>query len=649
MAAPLLGLVLIVRNEAARISDVLASYRPCIDRYTVLDTGSTDGTPELIRRALRNIPGTIREEPFVDFATSRNRALELHGTSTIFSIMPNVDELVGGMALRAFLKTKTTDTAGAYRVRITPGHYYHPLVMRCGAGWRYKWRTHECAMGPAVGPEIPDVHLIRDRGTRTDAEWKQRWTRDLELLHRDRADDPGDPRPYFYLGQTHEGLGQPAEALAFYERRAELGGYFDEVFEAKFRVGKMKALLNRSWGEVQQAYLEAHAYDPRRAEPLFAIADHWHGQSKHVITRIFAKAAAELPKPATDLFLDEDIYSWKAADLASISSFYAGWRDDGRRFADQAVRNRPGDERLRANRAFYARSAVEMFGASTKAVEFTAEPGWYASTPSIARGANGLSCIVRTVNYRIDGGCYVTGEDPIVIRTRNFLLSLDSSLSTTTCAEMIDVTSGPRSSYPIHGFEDCRLFWWKDKWWATATVCDFTDDGKREIALLDIEADGKIVKADALRGPWSARVNKNWMPRISLDEAKLVYSIQPSVTTIDLPDIKWTTSMSLDHGRLRGGSQLVRVEDKWICLVHDVAFPGSGRMYLHRFVQLDDEKIMAMSDPFYFERLGIEFCAGLAPAGDKLVASYSVNDGSAKLAIFNIESVNRSLRVDFVV
>ena len=92
---------------------------------------------------------------------------------------------------------------------------------------------------------IPGVMVIRDRGSRTDAEWRARWTRDLDLLNRDRAEDPSDPRPYFYLGQTHECLGQHAQALAFFERRAELGGYFDEVFEAKFRIGKMKDQLDR--------------------------------------------------------------------------------------------------------------------------------------------------------------------------------------------------------------------------------------------------------------------------------------------------------------------------------------------------------------------------------------------------------------------
>jgi tetratricopeptide (TPR) repeat protein len=676
---PLLGLVMIVRNEVKRISTVLASYRPYIDAWTILDTGSTDGTQDLIQRELAGITGTLHEEPFVDFATSRNRALELHGTTTMFSIMPNGDVLEGGAELVRFLDAHRRDLAGAYRVRIAPGHYFHPLVMRTGFGWRYKWRTHECAMGPLTGPTIPGVTVYRDRGTRTSEEWRARWTRDLDLLGRDLADDPNDARPHFYLGQTHECLEQPAEALEMFEKRATMGGYFDEVYEAKFRIGKMKEKLDYPWAEVQQAYLEAYAHDPRRAEPLYAISQYWYDKKIHAISRLFSTVAAQMPKPPTDLFLDEDVYTWKAADRASISSFYAGYKKEARDFAEQAVSFRPDDERLRANRAHCTASASELFGMEARAIDFTPEAGWTASNPSIcASGGGRVRCVVRTVNYRIVNGTYVTPPEDMVrdegrwkgwqiIRTRNFLLDLDVDLQTTDAVELVDKTGDARTSYSVHGFEDARLFTWKDTWWASATVCDFTEDGRREIALLQIADDGSVTRAEALRGPWSANAQKNWMPLVDGDAVKFIYATSldgdvGSTTIFDLVEasdpearprytIQPPDGAAYGHGRLRGGSQAVRVEGGWIFIVHDVAFPGGkGRMYLHRFVFLDDKlRLVSMTDPFYFEKLGIEFCAGLAIVGDKLVASYSINDASARLGIFEWGRVLRALRKDFVI
>lgn len=681
---PLLGLVMIVKNESKRISEVLASYRDHIDAWTILDTGSTDGTQDMIRGELAGIPGTLYEEPFVDFATSRNRALDLHGNQTVFTIMPNGDVLFGGAELRSFLEAHRNDYAKAYRVRIAPGHYYHPLVMRAGGGWRYRWRTHECAMGSDQGPQIPGVTVHRDRGQRTDAEWRARWERDLVLLNQDREADPNDPRPYFYLGQTHECLGQHAEALPFFERRAEMGGYFDEVYEAKFRIAKMMQAIKRPWAEVQQKFLEAHAHDPRRAEPLYAIAEHWYDLEQHAISRIFSVAAAELPKPPTDLFLDEEIYTWRAKDKAAISCFYSGHKEEGRRFAEDAVWKRPHDERLRANWSFFAASAAETFKARVQAIDFQPQAGWHASNPSIYRHGDQLRCIVRTVNYRIVNGSYVTPSDDVVsedgpykgwqvIRTRNFLVDLDENLKMTRTVELVDKTGEARTTYPVHGFEDARLFAWRGKWWATATVCDFTEDGRREIALLEIDEDGSVVRAEALRGPWSGAAQKNWMPLVDQDVVKFVYAASSTdeagpATIFDLAEtdigavrrLSWfvagkyavgcAENVSFSHGRLRGGSQAVRVDDGWIFVVHDVALPGGGRTYLHRFGLLNDKlELVAMTDPFYFERLGIEFCAGLARCGSQLVASYAVNDGSARFGIFDLVAVRDGLREDFVI
>jgi hypothetical protein len=209
---------------------------------------------------------------------------------------------------------------------------------------------------------------------------------------------------------------------------------------------------------------------------------------------------------------------------------------------------------------------------------------------------------------------------------------------------------------------------WEGTWWATETVCDFTEEGRREIALLQLDDDGAVVSADLLRGTWSDRAQKNWMPIVDADNAcvKFIYATSlnggvGSTTMLDLvkgTDSEGDTHYSIQspvgatygHGRLRGGSQAIRVEGGWLCVVHDVAFQGSSRMYLHRFVFIDDKlELVSMTDPFYFEKLGIEFCAGLALVDGKLVASYAVNDGSARLGIFDWARVRRKLRKDFVI
>ena len=72
-----LCLNMIVKNEAHVIRRCLDSVRPFIDRWVIVDTGSTDGTQEIIRTHMRDLPGELHERPWRDFGTNRSEALAL--------------------------------------------------------------------------------------------------------------------------------------------------------------------------------------------------------------------------------------------------------------------------------------------------------------------------------------------------------------------------------------------------------------------------------------------------------------------------------------------------------------------------------------------------------------------------------------------
>src|SRR5579862_6878771 len=77
---PLLVVVLMVKNEAAVL---IPTLQPFVDGgvkdFIIFDTGSTDGSQDRARDFFRQhelMNAHIIEEPFVDFSTSRNRALD---------------------------------------------------------------------------------------------------------------------------------------------------------------------------------------------------------------------------------------------------------------------------------------------------------------------------------------------------------------------------------------------------------------------------------------------------------------------------------------------------------------------------------------------------------------------------------------------
>jgi glycosyltransferase involved in cell wall biosynthesis len=65
---------MIIKNGADTISEVLNSYLPHVSRIVILDTGSTDGTLEILEK----IPNLIlHKSPFQGFSNSRNKCLDL--------------------------------------------------------------------------------------------------------------------------------------------------------------------------------------------------------------------------------------------------------------------------------------------------------------------------------------------------------------------------------------------------------------------------------------------------------------------------------------------------------------------------------------------------------------------------------------------
>lgn len=676
---PLLGLVMIVKNEAHGIAETLASFRPYVDRWTILDTGSTDGTQRIILETLADLPGQLFEEPFVDFSTSRNRALDLHGEQTRFAIMPDSDDILeDANQLRAYLQDAERRNVGSFHLNLDWGadlqFYLAVLSSTTGGAYRYKGRVHEVLHGPGTPEKMPVVRFRKVARAESLVATTARWERDKAMLEAELRDSPNDPRSLFYLAQSYDCLGENDRALALYQQRVAVGGWHEETFEAMLRCGRMMVRLGRPWVESQQAFLDAYAFSPERAEPLQEIAQHYHESDHHALTSLFASRASALKHPNATLFVNRHVYDVASHDLAAISTYYVNQRArspelalQGLRAAERALATNRHDHRLRNNRSFYCRSVGEVYDARVEPLLYHADPPFVSMNPSIHRDDRDgrWRVIVRTTNYRIVHGHYLTPDDN-VIHTRNVMLELDDQLRVHTKTPMRDLVGRDLSDYPVHGYEDCRLFRLGDQLLATATVCDLHDSdpvGQREIVLLEIDDDYTIRSATPLRGGWSHLHQKNWMPLANIDnvvDVPIVYSLEPNaVLFVQPPNDKGEIEIGQSgvpgdaDEHLRGSSQLVRLVDgSYLCLTHDVSFTfgadgRTDRTYLHRFALLGaDMRLRALGELFYLVKRGIEFAAGMAvdAATDRVVVSFAVDDSAAYLATLSLDAVIAGMR-----
>ena len=361
---PLLTLVMIVKDEAKSLRRTLESVRGAADRALILDTGSNDGTQDLARKLFEGVlPGTMYEEPFVDFATTRNRSLELCTGQSVFALVLSGDEtLVDAPALRAFCE-KHRDAKGpehgAYflPLELAGMRFDSPRLVRLSEGWRFQGVVHEILCKDGVPPpsiRVPGAHIHHDLAGRDPERKRRGWERDLELLRAEQRKHPNDARTAFYFAQTLEDLNRFHEAHAAYQERIALGGWREELYEARYRLARTGFASGMPWPQVQQLYLDAFTFAPHRAEPLFAIALYWQQQGNHALAYLFGQRAMQLPYPEQDtLFVRRDIYEHLAAEVVGASAWYIGEYTVGVAALERALAVRPGAPELLRNLEFY--------------------------------------------------------------------------------------------------------------------------------------------------------------------------------------------------------------------------------------------------------------------------------------------------------
>ena len=95
---PKLCLSMIVKNETHIIKECFDTVYKNIDYWVIVDTGSTDGTQELIKQyfAEKGIPGELHERPWVSFGHNRSEALALCDGKADWAWMIDADDYVDG-------------------------------------------------------------------------------------------------------------------------------------------------------------------------------------------------------------------------------------------------------------------------------------------------------------------------------------------------------------------------------------------------------------------------------------------------------------------------------------------------------------------------------------------------------------------------
>lgn len=344
----------------------------------------------------------------------------------------------------------------------------------------------------------------------------------------------------------------------------------------------------------------------------------------------------------------------------AIHAFYAGEHDAGSRACEKllSLSDLPPDleRQARSNRTWYTRTLGDLVPAATfRRIEIDpARPGWSLFNPTLLATGIGLYGIVRSSNYRIEGGRYVIPEeDGDRIRTENILVRIGDDLAVTE-PRVISGPDYPANDYPVEGLEDCRLRLTETGVGVSACVRNANGwDGRCRQVISDLDLEqARFSGLRVLESGDLAVHEKNWMPIGGFQQWIYASWHNGHTVTVEqdgsLPGayqiLQRAPAPPIARG-FRGGSQLVEVGGRWLAVVHEVADGESGRIYEHRFVEFDSSlRITRVSPAFAFRELrAIEFAAGLARVGDRLIVSFGVRDAEAWLCSLTVEDACRLL------
>lgn len=350
---PGIGLMMIVKDEAHVIRRCLASVRPFVDWWVVADTGSTDGTQDLVREALAGVPGELVERPWVDFGHNRQEVLDLarasgHRGADDYALWIDADE-----QLRALPHERPELVASGYHLQVEydDTRYARLCLVRLDDPWRWRGPIHEYLdlPGASLGSlDAPTVLVTHDGARSSDPDT---YRKDAALIERALATDPDDPRLQFYLAQSLRDAGEHERALAAYAVRiANPAGWDQERWQARFQTARLLERLGRPVETVVDAHLAAYQHCPWRAEPLVEAARLERSRERYEVALLYARTAAGLALPdGRGLFVDAPTYAWRAWDEVAVSCYWTGRFAEGLDAARRAVAAGPDDERLRAN------------------------------------------------------------------------------------------------------------------------------------------------------------------------------------------------------------------------------------------------------------------------------------------------------------
>lgn len=665
----------IVKNEASIILRMLQSVVSIVDTYCICDTGSTDDTIEIIKTFFdeRNIHGVIISEPFINFQHNRNVALKACYGMSDYIILLDADMVLN---VSNFNKNDLQDNH-MYSILQGNNSFYYPNVriIKNDGTSKYVGVTHEY-----IDTRPNQVNFIFDKQTLfiTDVgdggSKSDKVDRDIRLLKGDLEENPNNVRSHFYLANTYFDSNQHDEAIPYYLKRIELGGWDQEVWYSYYRLGE----IYKQKDNIQQAityWMEGFSVLPERLENIYKIINYYRlaGKNKLAYTYIRLIKDIFLSHKGNNirnsyLFMENDVYTYLIDNEIIILSYYNGNKNVNIPVLTvlQSSANDITIKGVLSNLKFYpyiytplfTRNYTSKLSCNVMVNSLKHLFNFKSSTCSIIRSPynNGYLLNVRYHNYSlVDNGYVVDIPDtfkeeikPTVTQNQLVILNNDFDVVSSYITPLM-----ADQSKKLIGVEDVRLFYCENekiiKYIGTST--HDIHDVNIVMGTFDYNSKTYLPPVNINQSFKETACEKNWIYFTHNGKTRILYSWYPFTVCNEFDnklDVVYEQNMPPLFKHVRSSTCGVVYKNEIWFVGHIVSHEGDGGYHRHYYdiiivLDVNTLKLIKSSPLFKYSECRIQYTLGLIVEDDRVTLSYSTMDDTTLVSVYDKEQIDNSM------
>jgi tetratricopeptide (TPR) repeat protein len=670
-----LCLNMIVKNESKIIERLLNSVLSIIDSICICDTGSNDNTIEIIQNFMKNnnLPGEVFSEPFRNFGYNRSIALKKADAWGDYALLLDAD-----MILKIgpeFNKKDLKDEAYQILQQNNDMKYYNTRLVKTKIGIGCTGVTHEHYTYPE-GSKLLTLHTLSINDISDGGSKDNKYERDIYLLTEGLKLEPLNSRYHYYLANSYKNIGKFKEAIKYYKKRIDFGGWYEEVYLSIFEIGNCYKSLGNMKKAIQY-WMEAWDFHPKRSESLYELVSYYRMIGKNNLAQHFCNLGRSIPYPKDDvLFIKSSVYDFLFDYEQTVLYFFTKLPIDYSIFL-KVINYGFCVQNILRNYRFYTKKLKdfckkEIYFNDTIEKEIEGiKDTFVASSPCITLYRTDKNpdieylMNIRYVNYTIKpDGTYDYRLNDGKIRTLNKFVYMNKDFKILK-EHWFDQVHNTHLRY--QGIEDVRIHHHKDKIHFIGCVqseyspaLSGEEPPRIRIGLGEVDIKSNLLKPKIIDFPYMTSpvpgsfnlrsCEKNWVYFTDFEgNLRIVYEWYPFTIGItkdeSLTILKKYEEVPGFFRELRGSTNGVRIGDELWFLCHMVYVEELPRHYFHIFVIFDIKtmKFKRHSMMFKFSEAVIEYCLGFAVKGNQMIISYSTMDRTSNLMVLGKDQVEKEL------